>query len=96
MRARKSFAKKKSCNNPTTPLTSFAIRVISLDRQILSTLFRHEKILGPTNEMQFEHRNNLFTDAILLLQSVQTENDLSCHENILRPGSDAELFMSRA
>ena len=71
VRARKSFAPKKSCNKPTTPLeyqlkyTSFAISAISLDGQTVPTFSCRENILIPTNEMQF-------TDRISLLRSVRS------------------------
>ena len=92
--ARGRVLPKKSCNKPTTPLkyTSFAIRVISLDRQTVSTLSCHENISSPTNEMRFTDRKKFFTELILLLRSVRSVGyDRSCHENILIPTNEMQF-----
>ena len=51
---------------------SFAIRVISLDRQTVHDLSYHENILSPTNEIQFPDHKKFFTDRISLLRFVRS------------------------
>ena len=52
---------------------SFAIRVISLDRQtVFTALSYHENILSPTNEIQFPDHKKFFTDRISLLRFVRS------------------------
>ena len=98
MRSRRALP-KKSCNKPTTPLkcTSFAICVISFDRQTVSTLSYHENIQSPTNEMQFTDRRKFFTDRISLLRFVRSVRIdkpymiLFCHENFLSPTNEMQF-----